>query len=89
MSDLHIFLLGSAATLSLVVALFFVRSWRITGDRFFALFAVAFSMMATNWALAASIVPDNESRHWIYLLRLGAFVTILGAIIDKNRASRS
>jgi hypothetical protein len=89
MSHLHIFLLGATSALSVVAALFFLRNWRTTHDRFYVLFASAFLLMAANWALAASISPLNESRHWIYALRLLAFLVIIAAIIDKNRASRS
>ncbi len=89
MSDLHLFLLGVTSALCVVVAVFFLRNWRTTRDRFFLMFASAFLLMAANWALAATTSPLDESRHWIYVLRLLAFLLIIAAIVDKNRASRS
>lgn len=85
MTYLHPFLLGAAAALSVVAALFFLRSWRTTRDRFFVFFAVAFVLLGVNWAAAANLAPQSESRHWIYLVRLVAFLVILAGIADKNR----
>jgi hypothetical protein len=85
MTDLHAYLLGIVSALAVVAALFFLRYWRVTRDRFFLLFAVAFALMAANWAAVSVIAPTSESRHWAYVLRLVAFLLILGAIADKNR----
>jgi hypothetical protein len=85
MTDLHAYLLGVVSTLSVVAALFFIRYWRVSRDRFFLLFAIAFSLMAINWASVAITAPASESRHWAYVLRLVAFLLILAAIVDKNR----
>ena len=74
-------LLASAA-----VALFFLRFWRTSGDRLFAFFALAFLFFAAG-RLALVIVDDEaESRHYVYLLRLVAFLLIATAIVDKNRS---
>lgn len=73
----------------LVVGLFFLRFWRQTRDRLFLIFAVAF------WILGLQRIALVLSRHMaetgagLYLLRLFAFLLILGAIFDKNRAPRS
>ena len=49
------FLMGAIAMASLVVALFFLRFWRKTGDRLFAIFALAFLLLGiTRLGLAAS-----------------------------------
>jgi Family of unknown function (DUF5985) len=86
MSD---FLNGAVMVAALAVALFFARSWRRTGDRFFLLFALAFALLsAERWGLLY-VRPDHELRHSVYLLRLAAFSLILGAVIDKNRSSRT
>jgi hypothetical protein len=72
-----------------VVGLFFLRFWRDTGDRLFLIFALAFWLLGlTRLALAFTTYP-SESQSGIYLVRLLAFVLILVAIIDKNRAGRS
>lgn len=69
----------------LVAALFFVRFWRETHDRLFILFAIAFGGLALNRALLALLAPGRESQPYLYLIRLGAFVVIAWAVIDKNR----
>ena len=85
MMDLHAYLLGAVSALSVVAVVFFLRYWRLSGDRFFLIFAVAFSLMAVNWAAVAVTAPASESRHWVYAIRLLAFLVILAAIVDKNR----
>jgi len=81
---LNQFLLGTLVIACFVVGLYFLRFWRKTRDRLFAIFAVAFWVMGLNWMLLAFIQQD-EVRTALYLLRLGAFVLILIGIIDKNR----
>ena len=71
-----------------VAALFFVRYWRVTGDRLFLFFALAFVAMSVNWIGLSSIDPTLEPQHLIYLARLLAFVLIIIGIVDKNRRSR-
>ena len=88
MRPLHEFLLGAAATLSVVAALFFLRYWRVARDRFFLFFAVAFALLAVNWGWVAATEPLTESRQWVYVLRLFAFLLILGGIVDKNQNER-
>jgi hypothetical protein len=79
------FLMGTIAMASSVAALFFLRFWRDTGDRLFAIFAVAFFLLAiTRLGLVLSQQQLEGQTHW-YWVRLAAFVLILLAIIDKNR----
>ncbi len=89
MSDLlrYQFLLGGLVMGCFVAALFFLRFWRKTRDRLFAIFAVAFSLLGINWLLLA-FTQQDEVNTWYYAVRLLAFVLILFAIIDKNRAGR-
>lgn len=79
------FLSGVAAAGSLGVGLFFVRLWRDTRDRFFALFGLAFWVLALNWFLLVWVEAPGEHRHYLYVLRLAAFLLIIVAIADKNR----
>ena len=88
MHDLYQTLCGALACAAGVVGLFFLRYWRLSGDRFFVFFAAAFWIMAVNWGALAAISPTNEARHLVYLARLLAFLLILVAIVDKNRQSR-
>ena len=49
------FIMGAIAMASAVVALFFLRFWRETGDRLFAMFALAFLLLGiTRFGLAVS-----------------------------------
>jgi hypothetical protein len=71
----------------LVAGLFFLRFWKRTRDRLFAMFAAAFWMMAVNRIVLAALDQESEFRTPVYGVRLLAFVLILIAIIDKNRGS--
>lgn len=82
MSD---FFSGAAAACSWIATLLFLRFWRASRDRLFLLFALAFLVLGVNWFLVSAIHPGGETRHYFYLVRLLAFLLILGAIIDKNR----
>nr|WP_043709381.1 DUF5985 family protein [Corallococcus macrosporus] len=79
---------GAVAMAWLASALFFLRFWLQSKDRLFAFFALAFTMLAGNSVVAALLDADDERRHYIYVARLLAFLLILYAIWDKNRASR-
>ena len=78
---------GVAAAGALGVGLFFFRLWRETRDRFFALFGLAFWVLALSWFLLVWATPASEDRHYFYLGRLVAFLLIIAAIVDKNRSS--
>ena len=79
------FIMGAIAMASSIVALFFLRFWRETGDRLFLLFSIAFLLLGiTRLGLAASNLAMEGLTH-LYWVRLAAFVIILVAIVDKNR----
>lgn len=82
MSD---FLLGATTMGCLVTALFFLRFYSATGDRFFALFALAFATFAVNRFVLLFLEEDDEARTVVYTVRLLAFLLILAAIVEKNR----
>lgn len=68
-----------------VAGLFFARFWRQTRDRLFLIFAVSFWLLGIQrLALALTSAVAESDTAW-YLVRLFAFLLILGAIIDKNR----
>jgi uncharacterized membrane protein YcjF (UPF0283 family) len=79
------FMLGAIVTCCVVAATFFLRFWRKTRDRLFALFAAAFFLLAVNW-VALAFTRRDEMRTALYVVRLLAFVVILVAIADKNRS---
>lgn len=73
----------------LVAGLFFLRFWRDTRDRLFLIFAVAFWILGLQ-RLALALTRDMmETQTGLYLIRLFAFLLILGAIVDKNRVGRN
>jgi hypothetical protein len=84
---MNFFVSGALVMGYAIAGLFFLRFWRQTGDRLFAAFAAAF------WVLGAQRVGLAAAAHlgldttWLYVLRLLAFLLILWAIVDKNRAA--
>jgi hypothetical protein len=84
------FLSGALTLGYLVIGIFFLRSWKRTGDRLFSWFAVAFFLLSSQRvALFFSEQPDENRTALLYGIRLIAFLLFLGAIIDKNRGGRS
>jgi hypothetical protein len=82
------FLSGAITAACLVASLFFVRFWRHTAERLFALFAIAFGILGLHWALLGFLPLQDEHRPMVYLLRLFAFGMILAGVIDKNRRDK-
>lgn len=80
------FLWGASSVGAGIAALLFLKFWRQTRDRFFLIFALAFLALSLNWVGLAATSRGDETRTFFYLLRLAAFVLIIGAIVDKNRA---
>jgi predicted membrane-bound spermidine synthase len=83
------FLWGMLTMASATVALFFLRYWSRTRDRLFGFFALAFAVMAANWANHIGLSVQSEAREYrVYIIRFVAFLIIIVGIIDKNRRSR-
>ena len=80
---------GLLAAGYLVAAVFFLRFWRESGDRLFAMFGAAFLLLTLQRVLLALQVSLLEDEVWSYVIRLVAFLLILFAIIDKNRSGPS
>ena len=78
-------LTGSVAMASLVAALFFLRFWRQTLDRFFLLFAIAFALDAAARFLLGLTHVSDETEPFFYVPRLVTFGLIIVAIVLKNR----
>lgn len=83
-----IFLQGVSAAGAWAAGLFFLRFWQESRDRLFAFFAAAFWLLALSWTLLALISPTEESRPYVYGLRLVAFLLIIAATVEKNRPRR-
>jgi membrane protein CcdC involved in cytochrome C biogenesis len=85
MDEANAFLSGATVLACMGIALFFVRFWRSSGDRLFAIFALAFTVFAANRLILVLLSDENENTTYVYLVRLVAFVLIILAILDKNR----
>jgi hypothetical protein len=85
---LHLYMNGAITMAFVVAGLFFLRFWRRSHDRLFILFAIAFWVLGVN-RVALTFVEQDETRTYLYMVRLLAFLIILIAIIDKNRARRT
>lgn len=82
------FMIGSIATASFVIGLFFFRFWRSTADRFFLFFAISFWIEGANRLLLAATTGLHEDSPAYYMIRLVAYMLIVFAILDKNRGGR-
>jgi hypothetical protein len=82
---LNAFLAGALVIAYATVAIFFLRFWRDTRDRLFLLFAVAFAVFGVERILLFTLNTPEETRPFIYLVRLVGFALIIFAVIDKNR----
>lgn len=82
------FLSGASFVAAATIALFFLRFWRESDDRFFALFALAFAIFAANRIALTALEDESEARTIVYLARAAAFGLIVLAIVDKNRPAR-
>jgi hypothetical protein len=71
---------------SLVAALFFLRFWRDTKDRFFLFFAIAFGVDALHRVALGLTSVSQEHEPFFYVVRLVSYGLIIAAIVDKNRA---
>jgi hypothetical protein len=70
-----------------VAALFFLRFWRTSRDRLFLYFAAAFALLTVHRIMLSWAVESGGNTILFYVVRLVAFVLILFAIVDKNRAT--
>jgi drug/metabolite transporter superfamily protein YnfA len=77
---------GATAMACCAIALFFLRFWRETHDRLFAIFALAFAIFAVNRVILTTLSEEAEGRVAVYAARFVAFALIALAILDKNRA---
>lgn len=82
-------LLGGAVAMgSLTIALFFLRFWRTSRDRFFLYFALSFGIEGLHRVYSALQTEASESSPVHYLIRLAAYSLILWAIVEKNLPPR-
>lgn len=82
---LKAFIYGAVMMGSFIAGIFFLKFWKLTKDRFFAMFASAFWLFSIERWTLVFFEPIDETRTWIFIIRLFAFLLILIAVIDKNR----
>lgn len=84
------FFSGIAAATFGVSALFLLKFWYASRDRFFLYLSAAYWLLATERVaalLSFQVMPLAAESHrmWIYSFRLLAFVLIIIAVLEKNR----
>ena len=85
MPIVHAFVSGAIALGFFAIGLFFLSFWRRTHDRLFARFAAAFFLLAIERIILVLVSPEYEFRPYLYFVRLAAFLTIIAAIVARNR----
>jgi hypothetical protein len=70
----------------LLPGIFFFRFWRDTADRLFLIFGLAFTLLAVQRAMLTLLAETPSAHIYLYVVRLLAFLLIIAAIVDKNRA---
>jgi hypothetical protein len=85
MKDAEFFIAGMLVMATFAIGLHFLKFWRLSKDRFFIWFALAFWVFGLGWLIRAFYPGVAEHGHWAYVPRLVAFLMIIVAILDKNR----
>ncbi|MBA3540999.1 MAG: hypothetical protein H0T79_15415 [Deltaproteobacteria bacterium] len=89
MTTLPLFMYGMLTLGCVAIGVMFLKFWRVSRDRFFVWFAIAFWIFGAGWIIRAVVPTIKDDGHLIYAPRLLGFLMILAAIYDKNRRSRS
>lgn len=84
---LNDFLSGAISMGFAVAALMFLKFWQRTREGLFLAFSGAFLLLSINQALLTLIRIPVEERSALYLVRLAAFLLIIGAFWWQNRKS--
>ena len=71
-----------------VAALNFVKFWHRSREALFLWFAASFVLLAICQALITLNNIAVEEQSWVYLIRLAAFLLIIGGIWSRQLARR-
>jgi hypothetical protein len=82
-------LLGAVIMGDVIAALFFVRFWKMTGDRFFLFFAASFVAVALSRVVVDEGIPPFGHEVSGYIIRILSYLFIIGGILYKNRGART
>jgi uncharacterized protein DUF5985 len=77
-------LLGAVIMGDVIAALFFVRYWKITGDRFFLFFAASFLAIAVSRVVVDEGIPPVGYEPFGYMIRIVSYLFIIAGILYKN-----
>lgn len=81
------FFTGALMVCCIVPGLFFLKFWRKTHDNLFRNFSLAFFILAFERIVLGFLGSEHEPSQWVYLIRLTAYLMIIYAIINKNKAT--
>ena len=81
-------LLGAVIMGDLIASLFFVRFWKITGDRFFLFFTASFIADAASRVVVDQGIPPFGHEALGYMIRVLSYLFIVAGILYKNRGAR-
>jgi hypothetical protein len=82
------FLSGAISMGFAIASLLFLKYWQRTRDGLFLAFAAAFLLLGINQSLLSLASIPVEERSSVYLIRLAAFLIIIGDLWAKNRKAR-
>jgi hypothetical protein len=85
--DLTVLLQGISSMGAYASSLFFFRFWRDSRDSLFVCFGTAFLLLGVCWTLLALTAPAEDTRPYVYGLRLVAFALIIAGTVLKNRSA--
>ena len=85
LQPINAFLSGAIALAFGAIGLCFFRFWCRSRIRLFNLFSVAFFLLAIERVVLDLVAPEKESAHFIYFIRLVAFMLIIAGIVHHNR----
>ena len=83
------FLAGAIAMGFAIAALMFLKFWHRTREGLFLAFFGSFLLLAINHAMLSLTRIPLEERSALYLVRLVAFLLIIGALWHQNRKRRA
>jgi hypothetical protein len=89
MTTLTHVLLGALIMGDVIASLFFVRFWKMTGDRFFLFFSASFVAMAVSRVVVDEDVPPFGLETMGYIMRILSYLFIVAGILYKNRGTRT
>jgi Family of unknown function (DUF5985) len=82
-------LLGAVIMGDVIVALFFVRYWKLTRDRFFLFFAASFVAIAVSRVVVDEGLPPFGYEPFGYMIRILSYLFMIAGILYKNTGVRT